>query len=119
MIVSMLEDNDVEMKEDVNMRMNDFIYKLDLTERENTIKYVKQSTTEDYLELRELLYLSDLEDINELLNMIIHPFIKYKYQNSEKYIADDLILKFLFRLNNDRFYKHKKISEKVTLKKRP
>jgi len=118
-IASMVNDidEDIEMKCDedtITGRMNDFIYKLDLTERENTIKYVKQLTTEDYLELRDLLYLSDLEDINELLNMIIHPFIKYKYQKSEKYIADDLILKFLSRLNNDRFYEHKKIiNEKI------
>ena len=118
-IVSMLNDyEDIEMKSKeniINKRMNNFIYKLDLIEKENTIKYVKQLTTEDYLELRDLLYLSDdLEDNNELLNMIINPFIKYKYENSEKYIADDLIFKFLSRLNNDRFYKHKKIiNEKI------
>ena len=117
-IASMVnEDEDIEMKcdeETINVRMNNFIYKLDLTERENTIKYVKQLTTEDYLELRELLYLSELEDINELLNMIIHPYIKYKYESSEKYIADDLIFKFLSRLNNDRFYENKKIiNEKI------
>jgi len=120
-IASMVNDyddnEDIEMKSDedsITCRMNNFIHKLDLTERENTIKYVKQLTTENYLELRELLYLSDLEDINELLNMIINPFIKYKYQSSEKYIADDLILKFLSRLNNDRFYENKKIiNEKI------
>ena len=115
-MVNDYEDEDIEMKieDKLNVRMNDFINKLDFAEREDTIKYVKQLTTEDYLELRELLYLSDLEDINELLNIIIHPFIKYKYQKSEKYIADDLIFKFLSRLNNDRFYKNKKIiNEKI------
>jgi len=116
-MVNDYEDEDIEMKCDedtINVRMNNFIFKLDLTEREETIKYVKQLTTENYLELRDLLYLSESEDINELLNMIIHPFIKYKYESSEKYIADDLILKFLSRLNNDRFYEHKKIiNEKI------
>ena len=117
-IASMVnEDQDVEMKcdeETINVRMNNFIHKLDLTERENTIKYVKHLPTEDYLELRELLYLSESEDINELLNMIINPFIKYKYESSEKYIAEDLIFKFLSRLNNDRFYENKKIiNEKI------
>lgn len=113
MIVSMLEDNDVEM-EDVNMRMNNFIYKLNLGENDNTIKYVKQLTTSDYLELKELLYIGDQEDIIELLNIMIEPFIKYKYQKSEKYVADDLILKFLYRFNEEKFTKNKEVvKEKI------
>ena len=114
-IVSMIEeDNDIEMKEDTNIRMNNFIYKLNLGENDNTIKYVKQLTTSDYLELTELLYISDQEDIVELLNIIIEPFIKYKYQKSEKYISDDLLLKFLTRFNTDKFAKNKEVvKEKI------
>ena len=114
MIVSMLEDNDVEM-EDVNMRMNNFIYKLNLGENDNTIKYVKQLKDVDYLELKELLYIGDQEDIIELLNIMIEPFIKYKYQNSEKYVADDLILKFLHRFNEDKFTKNKEVVQEKIL----
>jgi hypothetical protein len=110
-------DGDIEMKcddDEINERLNEFIHKLDLGENENTIKYVKQLTTENYLELRELLYISSQEDIDELLNMIIHPFIKCKFEKSEKYVADDLILKFLSRLNNDKFYKYTDIiNEKI------
>jgi len=118
-IASMVNDidEDIEMKyenDEINEKMNNFIHKLNLTENENTIKYVKHLTTENYLELRELLYILEQEDIDELLNMIINPYIKYKYEKSEKYIADDLILKFLSRLKNDKFYKNTNIiNEKI------
>jgi len=96
-------------KIDITARMNNFIYKLNLTENEDTIKYIKVLTTEMYEEFRSILFLlSDSDDINELLTMIIQPYIKYKYESSEKFIADDLIYKFLYRLSTDKFYNNEK-----------
>jgi hypothetical protein len=101
---------------DINVRMNEYIFKLDLTENEETIKYITQFTTEMYEELRSILFLlTDNDDIYELLSLIIQPFIKYKYESSEKFIADDLIFKFLSRLSTDKFYDNE--DKKVIIEK--
>ena len=110
-----LEDEN-ENVSDLTTRMNNFIFELDLTESEETIKYITKFTTEMYEELKSLLFLSNNNDISELLSLIIRPYIAYKYENSEKFIADDLVFKFLQRLSTDKFYDNdnkKVIIEKI------
>ena len=118
-ISSLLNEMDVEMENedvsDLTVRMNNFIFKLDLTENEETIKYLMCFTTEMYEELRSILLLSNNDDIRELLSLIIRPYIAYKYESSEKFIADDFIFKFLNRLSNDKFYDNE--NKKVIIEK--
>jgi hypothetical protein len=106
------DDND----NNINQRMKNFIHKLNLSENEKTIKYVMNLSHDNYLELTQIIFLSDIQDeINDLLDIIVQPFIKYKYQKSDKFIANDILFIFLDKLSKD-FHIKKNIKENILSK---
>lgn len=97
------------MEEDIEEKtsMTELISELDLEEVESDdfTKYVNKLTIQQYKKLK--IILKEENDVEDFLNEIIQPYIKYHFNKSEKFVSEDLILDFLSKLNNDKNEKNK------------
>lgn len=95
-VFEMMEDNE---EEKTNI-VTDLITELNLGEIEEFTKYIHKFTMEQYEKMKQILI--DEEDIEEILDEMMRPYIEYHFNNSERFVADDLVFDFLVKLNKDK-----------------
>lgn len=91
-----------EEKEYKNININEIINEINIKEKENSINYIKKITEKQYKVIIEYIKNNEGEQINELLKILIEPYIQYKIYKSEKYVTDDIILEILIRIKKDK-----------------
>lgn len=96
-----------EIKSDEKTLMTDLMTELNLEEVDSDefTKYINKLTIDQYQKLKNIL--KEENEIGDFLDEIIQPYIKYHFDNSEKFVAEDLILDFLRKLNKDNNEKDK------------
>lgn len=80
--------------------MTDFIVELNLEEIEEFTKYINKLTINQYNTLKCFLY--EENNICDFLDEIMRPYIEYHFNNSERFVAHDLVYDFLLKLKNDK-----------------
>lgn len=98
-IFEMMEDNTEEEEQKTNI-VTDLITELNLGEIEEFTKYINKFTMEQYQKMKQIL--TEEEDIEEILDEMMRPYIEYHFNNSERYVSVDLVYDFLVKLNKDK-----------------